>query len=91
MSGAGLRAHDAPMSEAREEPVTMPFFIAHVSGPPSSKRVLTDPGGFETPEAAEQVAQRRWPDGDYFIVEAEDEHSAGYQAIAESRALDRAD
>ena len=31
----------------------MPFFIAHVSGPPSSKRVLTDPGGFETSEAAE--------------------------------------
>ena len=69
----------------------MPFFIAHVSGPPSSKRVLTDPGGFETPEAAEQVAQRRWPDGGYFIVEAEDEHSAGRQAINESRALDRSD
>ena len=69
----------------------MPFFIAHVSGPPSSKRVLTDPGGFETSEAAEQVAQRRWPDGGYFIVEAEDEHSAGHQAINESRGLDRAD
>jgi hypothetical protein len=66
----------------------MSFFIAHVSGPRSSKRVLTDPGGFETPEAAEDAARDRWPDGDYFIVEAADEKEAGMRAIDESRALD---
>ena len=67
----------------------MPFFIAHVSGPPSSKRVLTDPVGFETARSAEEAAMRRWPDGDYFIVEAEDETAAGRRAIDASRTLDR--
>lgn len=66
----------------------MPFFIAHVSGPRASKRVLTDPGGFETAHEAEDAAKSRWPDGDYFIVEADDEDRAGIAAIAESRSLD---
>jgi hypothetical protein len=66
----------------------VPFFIAHVSGSPRSKRVSTDAGGFATPEAAEEVAKQRWSNGDYFIVEAEDEHQAGLRAINESRALD---
>ena len=66
----------------------MPFFIAHVSGPRSSKRVLTDSGGFETAHDAEEAAKSRWPNGDYFIVEAEDVERAGVAAIAESRALD---
>jgi hypothetical protein len=66
----------------------MPFFIAHVSGPRSSKRVLTDPGSFETAQEAEDAAKSRWPDGDYFIVEAEDGNQAGIAAIAESRSLD---
>ena len=66
----------------------MPFFIAHVSGPPASKRVLTDSGGFATAREAEDTAKRLWPDGDYFIVEAEDEADAGSRAIGESRDLD---
>jgi hypothetical protein len=66
----------------------MPFFIAHVSGPPSSKRVLTDSDGFDSPHEAEDAAKSRWPDGDYFIVEAEDADRAGIAAIAESRSLD---
>ena len=66
----------------------MPFFIAHVSGPSSSKRVLLDPGSFETARAAEDAAMQRWPDGDYFIVEADDEKQAGTRAIGESRELD---
>lgn len=66
----------------------MPFFIAHVSGPRSSKRVLTDSGGFETAQDAEDAAMFRWPNGDYFIVEAEDAERAGVAAVAESRSLD---
>ena len=66
----------------------MPFFIAHVSGPPSSKRVLTDSEGFETSLEGEDAGRSRLPDGDYFIVEAEDENQAGIAAIAESRTLD---
>ena len=66
----------------------MPFFIAHVSGPRSSKRVLTDSGSFETAQEAEEAAKSQWPDGDYFIVEADDANQAGIAAIAESRALD---
>ncbi|MDP8921293.1 MAG: hypothetical protein M3O34_00210 [Chloroflexota bacterium] len=66
----------------------MPFFIAHVSGPRSSKRVLTDSGGFETAREAEDAAKSRWPNGDYFIVEADDADQAGIAAIAESRTLD---
>jgi hypothetical protein len=45
-------------------------------------------GGFETPEAAEDAARERWTDGDYFIVEAENEKEAGMRAIDESRTLD---
>ena len=66
----------------------MPFFIAHVSGPSASKRVLTDSGSFESAADAEDVARQHWPDGDYFIVEADDEHQAGIKAVAESRELD---
>ena len=66
----------------------MPYFIAHVSGPRSSKRVLTDNGGFPTAQEAEDAAKSRWPNGDYFIVEADDEHQAGIAAVAESRTLD---
>ena len=66
----------------------MPFFIAHVSGPRSSKRVLTDSGSFETAHEAEEAARLRWPNGDYFIVEADDADRAGIAAIAESRTLD---
>ncbi len=66
----------------------MPFFIAHVSGPRSSKRVLIDSGEFETVHEAEDAAKSRWPNGDYFVVEAEDRDQAGSVAIAESRALD---
>lgn len=66
----------------------MPFFIAHVSGPRSSKRVLIDSGAFETHDEAEDAAKSRWPNGDYFIVEAENKDQAGSVAIAESRGLD---
>ena len=66
----------------------MPFFIAHVSGPRSSKRVLIDSGEFETVHEAEDAAKSRWPNGDYFVVEADDEAQAGVAAIAESRSLD---
>ena len=66
----------------------MPFFIAHVSGPRSSKRVLIDSEAFETGHEAEDAAKSRWPNGDYFVVEAEDRDRAGSVAIAESRALD---
>ncbi len=66
----------------------MPFFIAHVSGLRSSKRVLTDSGSFETAHDAEDAAKSRWPNGDYFIVEADDAGQAGRAAIAESRTLD---
>ena len=66
----------------------MPFFIAHVSGPRSSKRVLIDSGDFETFHEAEDAAKSRWPNGDYFVVEAADKDQAGSVAIAESRTLD---
>ena len=66
----------------------MPFFIVHVSGPPSSKRVLTDHDSFDSSDEAEEAAQSRWPDGDYFIVEAEARDQAAGIAIAESRTLD---
>ncbi len=66
----------------------MPFYIAHVTGPPSSKRVLTDSGDFATAQDAEDAARSQWPDGDYFIVEADDADRAGIAAIAESRTLD---
>jgi hypothetical protein len=66
----------------------MPFYIVHVSGPAARKRAIADRRGFETPGAAEEVARQRWPEGGYFIVEAEDEDSAGGRAIEESRALD---
>ena len=66
----------------------MPFFIAHVSGPPSSKRVLMDRDSFESAREAEDAAKSGWPAGDYFIVEAEDAGQAGSAAIAESRLLD---
>ena len=66
----------------------MPFVIAHVSGPRSSKRVLTDSGGFETAHDAEDAAKSRWPNDDYFIVEADDAGQAGSAAIAKSRPLD---
>ena len=66
----------------------MPFFIAHVSGPRSSKRVLTDSEHFDTAQEAEEAARAQWPDGDYFIVEAADASEAGRAAIAESRTLD---
>jgi hypothetical protein len=59
-----------------------------MSGPPSSKRVLTDRGSFATAREAEDTAKRLWPDGDYFVVEAEDEADAGSRAIGESRELD---
>ena len=68
----------------------MPFYIVHVSGPAARKRAIADRRGFETPTAAEEVAKPRWPDGDYFIVEAEDEQAAERRAIRESRGLDRA-
>lgn len=66
----------------------MPFFIAHVSGPRASKRVLTDSDGFATEQDAADAARRRWPDGDYFLVESADAERAGIAAIAESRTLD---
>ena len=66
----------------------MPFFIAHVSGPRSSKRVLVDSEGFETVHEAEDAAKSRWPNGDYFVVEAADKDEAGSVAIAASRELD---
>ena len=66
----------------------MPFYIVYVSGLRAAKRAVTDRGSFETPGAAEEVAKQRWPEGGYFIVEAEDEDSAGGRAIEESRALD---
>lgn len=66
----------------------MSFFVVHVSGPSASKRVLTDAGTFESAREAEDAARRRWPHGDYFIVEADDEEQAGVRAIGESRALD---
>ena len=66
----------------------MPFFIAHVSGSRSSKQVLIDSGDFETVHEAEDAAKSRWPNGDYFVVEAEDKDQAGSVAIAESRGLD---
>ena len=66
----------------------MPFFIAHVSGPPSSKRVLTDSDGFETAHEAEEAAKAQWQNDDYCIIEAEDAGRAAIAAIAESRSLD---
>jgi hypothetical protein len=66
----------------------LPYFITHVSGPRSSKRVITDPGQYETALEAEEIARVWWPDGDYFIVEAGDHDQARKVAIAESRALD---
>ena len=66
----------------------MLFHIVYVSGRRTAKRAVTDKGGFDTPQAAEETAKRRWPDGGYFIVEAEDEERAGIQAMGESRALD---
>lgn len=66
----------------------MPFYIVHVSGRAKRKRAIADGRGFETPGSAEEVAKQRWRDGDYFIVEAEDEHEAERQAIRASRGLD---
>jgi hypothetical protein len=67
----------------------MPFFIVHVSGRSSRKQARTDPPGFSTYDAAEETAKARYHNGDYFIVEADDEPTAGQRAIAESRPLDQ--
>ena len=69
----------------------MPFYIVHVSGRAKRKRAIADGRGFETSGAAEEVAKQRWRDGDYFIVEAEDEQAAERQAILASKGLDPGD
>jgi hypothetical protein len=67
----------------------VPFFSVRVSGRSSRRQARTDPPGFSTYEAAEETAKARYPNGDYFIVEAEDEPTASHRAIAESRPLDQ--
>ena len=66
----------------------MPFYIARVSGRSSQKRVAVDEEAFETSGVAETMARARWPEGAYFIVEAEDALAAGRRAVGESRPLD---
>ena len=82
-----------PLADSRRdrpegEPYRMPFYIVHVSGRAKRKRAIADGRGFETSGAAEEVAKQRWRDGDYFIVEAEDEREAERRAIRASRGLD---
>jgi hypothetical protein len=66
----------------------MPFYIVHVSGPSAAKRARVDPDPFDTYEFAEEAARARWPGQDYFVVEADDEPSAGRRALDDSRPLD---
>jgi hypothetical protein len=66
----------------------MPFYIVHVSGPPTDKRARVDPDAFDSYAAAESTARARWPGRDYFVVEANDAAAAGHHAISDSRGLD---
>ena len=66
----------------------MPFYIVHVSGPAAHKRSRVDPDPFDTYGSAESMARARWPEQDYFVVEADDEAAAGRRALEDSRPLD---
>ncbi len=84
--GRTIRTH--PPASLIGKVGSMPFYIVHVSGSSTDKRTRVDPDTFDTYESAESVARARWPEQDYFVVEADDEAAAGRRALDDSRALD---